>query len=205
VLPLPPITKALFIVGQIVPAVVLALLAFLVVWPGIWWLMRRSGADGPFTDHVLLRIPLIGRALRLNLLARWCDALRLAVSAGLDLPASLKLAGETVHSPGLRHDSLELVAALERGLPLEAAGATAILPAVVPPMIELASRSADLPAALETLSNMYQQQAELRIRAIPAVLTPILMFIVALLIGFVIAGLLMPMIRLMRYLTGNGL
>jgi type II secretory pathway component PulF len=123
----------------------------------------------------------------------------------LDLPTSLKLAANTVHSPRLRDDSLALVAALERGMPLEAAGATAILPAVVPPMIELASRSADLPAAMETLSNMYQQQAEIRIRAIPLILTPILMFIVALLMGFVIAGLMMPMVRLLRYLSGGGL
>ena len=52
---------------------------------------------------------------------------------------------------------------------------------------------------------MYQQQAEIRIRAIPLVLTPILMFIVALLLGFVIAGLVMPMVRLLRYLSGGGL
>jgi type II secretory pathway component PulF len=204
-LPLPWVTEALFVFGQVMPIAIFAMLAFLIIWPGIWWIMRRSGADGAFTDAVLLRLPLIGRALRLNLLARWCDALRLAVVAGLDLPTSLKLAAETVHSPRLQHDSLELVAALERGLPMEAAGATAILPAVVPPMIELASRSADLPAAMETLSNMYQQQAEIRIRAIPLVLTPILMFIVALLLGFVITGLVMPMVRLLRYLSGGGL
>jgi type II secretory pathway component PulF len=204
-LPLPPVTKALFVFGQVMPFVIGALLIFLIVWPAVWWVMRRTGADGAFTDRVLLRLPLIGRALRLNLLARWCDALRLAVVAGMDLPGAIKLAADTVHSPALQHDSHELISAMERGLPLEAANATAILPAVVPPMIELASRSADLPAAMETLSNMYQQQAEIRIRAIPMVLTPLLMFIVALLLGFVLTGLTMPMVRLLRYLSGGGL
>jgi len=205
ILPLPLITEALFVFGQVLPILVGALLLFLIVWPGAWWLMRRSGADGAFTDRVLLRLPLIGRALKLNLLARWCDALRLAVVAGMDLPSAIKLAADTVHSPALRRDSLELISALERGLPLEAANATDILPAVVPPMIELASRSADLPAAMETLSSLYQQQAEIRIRGIPMILTPLLMIIVALLLGFVVAGLMMPMIRLLRYLSGGGL
>jgi type II secretory pathway component PulF len=76
-------------------------------------------------------------------------------------------------------------------------------PSVVPSMIELAARSSDLSAALQTLASLYQQQAAVRIRTIPMLLTPILMTLVALLIGFVLAGLLLPLLKLVGYLSGG--
>lgn len=202
VLPLPWATQVLFWLGAAVPWIIGGGLLLAVAIPFVWNVMRRGGTNASFTDVVLLRLPVVGRALKMSLLARWCDALLVGVRAGLDLPSALRLAGDTIGSPALRRDSVILAEAVERGLPLESVGRTAMLPAVVPPMIELASRSNDLPAAMETLSNMYQQQADTRVRSIPMILTPVLMVIIALLIGLVIAGLMMPMVRLMQWISG---
>lgn len=205
-LPMPLITQALFYFAVFIPWIVGLLLLSMLLTPLIWRAMRATGADGRFADAVLFRLPLFGKALKMSLLARWCDSLRLGAVAGLDLPAAIKLSGEIVRSPALKRDSDQLVAAIERGQSLETVAASSeLLPSVVPPMIELAARSSDLPAALQTLSTLYQQQAELRIRTIPMILTPILMTIVALFIGFVLAGLLMPMFKLVGYLSGGSL
>jgi type II secretory pathway component PulF len=201
---MPAITQALFYVAAIVPPVVAALLLAMFAAPIVWRLMRAANLDGAFSDAVLFRLPLFGKALKMSLLARWCDTLRLGAVAGLDLPAAIRLSGEVVRSPALKRDSEQLVAALERGQSLETvAPGVEMLPRVVPPMIDLAARSGDLPAALHTLANLYQQQAEIRIRTIPMILTPILMTIVALFIGFVLAGLLLPMMKLVGYLAGG--
>jgi type II secretory pathway component PulF len=206
IVPMPLITQALFYFAIIVPWIVGTLLLAMLLAPLIWRMMRATGADARFADSVLFRLPLFGKALRMSLLARWCDTLRLAAVAGLDLPSAIKLSGDVVRSPALRRDSEQLIVALERGQSLEhIVNATEILPRVVPPMIELAARSSDLPAALQTLATLYQQQAEIRIRTIPMILTPILMTIVALFIGFVLAGLLMPMLKLVNYLSGGSL
>jgi type II secretory pathway component PulF len=203
-LPMPAITQALFYVAAIVPPVVAALLLAMFAAPIVWRLMRAANLDGACSDAVLFRLPLFGKALKMSLLARWCDTLRLGAVAGLDLPAAIRLSGEVVRSPALKRDSEQLVAALERGQSLETvAPGVEMLPRVVPPMIDLAARSGDLPAALHTLANLYQQQAEIRIRTIPMILTPILMTIVALFIGFVLAGLLLPMMKLVGYLAGG--
>jgi type II secretory pathway component PulF len=204
--PMPPVTQALFYFAMFVPLIVGAVLFIMVLAPLIWRVMRATGKDAGFSDSVLFRLPLFGKALKMSLLARWCDTLRLAAVAGLDLPSAIKLSGDVVRSPALKRDSDQLVAALERGQSLDTvAPTTELLPRVVPPMIELAARSSDLPAALQTLATLYQQQAEIRIRTIPMILTPILMTIVALFIGFVLVGLLMPMLKLVNYLSGGSL
>jgi type II secretory pathway component PulF len=50
---------------------------------------------------------------------------------------------------------------------------------------------------------MYQQQAEVRLGMIPALLTPLLIIFVAVIIGFVIVGLFFPMILMIRAISGG--
>jgi hypothetical protein len=38
-------------------------------------------------------MPLVGPVLKRNLIARWCDAVRLGVEAGLDLPRAIEAGG----------------------------------------------------------------------------------------------------------------
>jgi type IV pilus assembly protein PilC len=59
----------------------------------------------------------------------------------------------------------------------------------------------DLPATLASLADLYERQAEARINAIPAVLTPIMVIVVAGSIGFVILGFMLPMVRVLDRLA----
>ena len=126
----------------------------------------------------MLPLPLIGPVLRRNLIARWCDAVRLGVEAGLDLPRAIELAGEAVASPRLKRDGDELIGALSSGKTPDAViGSTRLLPATVPAAMTLAAQNSDLPRTLATLSEMYQQQAETRLNLIPGLLTPLLILL----------------------------
>ena len=201
--PMPPVDPALPLVTRWLMTLTAAapwLLVMLVVLalggPLLWALLRMRGADRAMVDRFVLPLPLVGPVLRLNLIARWCDALRLGVSAGLDLPASIELAGDVTGSPALQQDGRALVALLESGQPLSTQRADSrLLPQTVPAAIDLASGHHDLPRTLETLADLYERQAESRLAALPAVIMPILVILVAAVTGFVIAGLLVPMVR----------
>jgi type II secretory pathway component PulF len=140
--------------------------------------------------------------MRRNLIARWCDAMSVAVGSGLDLPAAIDLAGEAVGSPKLRGDGRKLIALVEAGRPLEEAGDLAILPPTAAAILAMASSGRDLPRALETLGQMYQQQAELRLSTIPAVLTPLLLLGIGIVIGIVIMAMFAPMFSLIQSVSG---
>jgi type IV pilus assembly protein PilC len=201
---LPAVTELLLDVSVAIPYAAGALLLLVIVVPLAWGVLRLRGRDVHVRDSLGLRLPLVGRALQLNLIARWCDALRIGVAAGLDLPAAIALAGDAVRSPRLRADGQALTARLEAGKPLtDAAGELSLLPATVPATIELAAGHHDLPSTLRTLSEMYERQAELRTSAIPAILTPILVIGVAVSVGFVILALLMPVLSLIEGISGG--
>lgn len=198
-LPLP--TEILLGLTGAVP-VLLGLIVLIVLGgPLLWGALKVSRLDRPAVDRLVLPLPLVGPVVRLSLVARWVDALRLGASAGMDLPAALALAGDATGSPALRDDGRRLTELIEHGHPLGHAPRLRVLPATVPAAIDLAAGHHDLPTTLATLSDMYQRQAEARLASVPAILTPLAMILIAAVIAFVIAGLMLPLISLLDGIT----
>lgn len=193
---LPAMTQAVFAFADAMPFILigLAVVAVLLV---IGASALRAAGRGQAVLDALLWVPLLGPAIRRNLLSRWCDALRVALSAGMDLPSALGLAADTLGSRPLDRDTDAMVGALELGRDLRDAPLRFIPPAV-PAAVELAAHADDLPGMLENLSGMYQQQAEQRVAALHSVLGPVLLMGVALLIATVIFALFLPLVQLMQ-------
>src|SRR5688572_16811746 len=80
---LPVITRLMLASTYWLPPLLIASIGLIVVPIVLWPVLRASGWSGPIVEHVLLHAPLIGTVLRRNLVARWCDALRIGVEAGL--------------------------------------------------------------------------------------------------------------------------
>jgi type IV pilus assembly protein PilC len=200
---MPPVSVLMMYVGRIMPFVLLSLILLIFVA----WLIRsfsdRSGLKKWAIDNLILPLPIIGPALKWNLLARWCNAVRIGVDASLDLPKAIELADASIASPRLQNDGALLVSTLRSGSAPGTISASqlSLLPASVPATLDYASRSGTLPLALSTLSQMYQQQAELRMASIPTILTPILVIPMAVLLGLELLSVIMPLFTLMRQVT----
>jgi type II secretory pathway component PulF len=199
---LPVITRILIAFGHIAPVLLGILLVVAIGGPLMWGVLQAMGHGPAVVERLLVPLPLVGRVLRDNLLARWCDAARIAVDAGMDLPAAFSMAGEATRSGRLTRDGQALSAALAAGQPLTNAK-TSLLPPSVPATLQFASGTNDLGTTLGSLAELYQRQADLRLAALPGILTPVLVIVLALLIGFVILGLLAPLIALIEGISGG--
>jgi len=197
---MPLITQFLFAVGDLMPYVVVAMIVVFVLVPILWRSLYFSGSGS--VERLTYRLPLIGPILRNTLLARWCDIARLGVTAGLDLPGAIRLAGDAIASAGLSHDGNALIADLEAGRGIDSNNGLEILPRVVPASIEMASRTNNLRDVLSSLADVYRRQAEAMLDNLPTILSPILLVVLALSIGFVIAGLMLPVLNYIHYVSG---
>ena len=200
---LPAITESLLALSHAAPVLLVLMLVIVVGGPILWGVLVRLGYSGRVIESLLLPAPLIGPVLRANLVARWCDAAKVGVDAGLDLPAAIELASDATASARLGADGKALIDALAGGRPLTSAQ-TRLLPATVPAAMQFASGFHDLGTTLGTLSEMYQRQAELRMAAIPGIVTPILVIVIAVLIGFVVLALMAPLLALIQGISGPG-
>jgi type II secretory pathway component PulF len=179
------------------------IIAALVGFPLLWRMLSGRSRQW-LTETFALPLPIIGPALWRNLLARWCDALKLGVDAGLDLPAAIKLAGEAVASQGLTKDGARLVEALQAGRPVDESIHTRLIPPTLNAVITLAASNNSLSEGLNTLGQMFQQQAEMRMALIPVILAPAMIVFTAIFIGFVIVAMFAPMIALIQSVSGQG-
>lgn len=194
---LPAATEAVFAIADAMPYL-LAALAVVACLIAVGLAALRTAGQGQAVLDALLWVPLLGPAIRRNLLSRWCDALRVALSAGMDLPTALALASDTLGSRPLQRDTDAMIRALEQGKDIRRGATLQFVPPAVPAAIELAAHADDLPGMLENLSGMYQQQAEQRVAALHSILGPVLLMGVALIIAVVIGALFLPLVSLMQ-------
>ena len=159
--------------------------------------LRHSALRQSLRDNVVMRLPLIGPVVSRSLVSRWCDAVRLGVVGGMDLPRAMRTAGDAVGSARLADDGNRMAAKLEGGQPLSSNESFAVMPPTVPAAIELSSRHGGLAETLGTLAHMYQEQAQAKVGVIPAVLTPLLLTLLTGIIGFIILAMFLPFANLL--------
>lgn len=167
--------------------------------------LRASGKSGWVVDHLLLRVPLLGRAISRGLAARWCDGAQLGLTAGMDLPAALALASSATGSERVARDSDRLRACVEAGNLPDASMPLSILPPVIPLALGSACRGGlDAATALARLASTLREQAEYRMVAMQSWLLPLTIATLGAIVGLVIAAAFLPMIMIMRSLMGGG-
>jgi type IV pilus assembly protein PilC len=200
---LPAITRLVLAAAHALPQILIVLASIFAGAVVIAALVVATGAQRWVADHVMLRVPLVGPVLRLNRVARWCDAMKMGVEAGLDLPRAVELTSAAIGSPLLERDGRDLVQALESGQPVSAdRSSLRLLPATVPAAMGLGIHRGQLAEILGALASMYQQQAENRMSLIPVILAPFLMTVIALLIGLIILAMFAPILSLISAVSG---
>ena len=208
---LPAITEFLLAGSRAMGTIAIVAAVLVIAWLVLWQMLRATGRDTPMRDVIGLHLPLIGPVLKRSLISRWCDAVRLGIDGGMDLPAAMRTAADAVGSPRMAREVEQLVGRLEAGQPLDGGGGGGggrmrLIPASVLAAMELSSRQGGpgvLADVLATLSQMYQQQARAKVGLIPAVLMPVLLAMLTAIIGFVILALFAPLISLIQAVSGG--
>jgi type II secretory pathway component PulF len=200
---LPWVTQFMIDHGRKIAILFLALGALTVALAVASRLLRHTAAHQSLRDNVVMRLPLIGPVVSRSLVARWCDAVRLGVVGGMDLPQAMRTAADAVGSARIRDDAERMAAKLSGGQPLSSSESFSVMPATVPAAIELSTRHGGLAQTLGTLAHMFQQQAQAKVGVIPAVLTPILLTMLTGIMGFIILAMFLPFVNLLSAISGH--
>jgi len=199
---LPVLTRTVMGLWATAPVAAIAILLAIVAFPAFWRLMRAAGREGWFLQTMVLPIPVVGRMLRRNIAARWCDLVGIGVAGGMDLPRAMRMAGRAIGLPGVIDDSDRLSECIESGATLEHAPSLAVLPLTTPQVMAMAQQRGELDAALLTLRNMYDRQAEHGLGALQGLLGPVLLILLAGVMGVTITALFLPLVKLIQSVTG---
>lgn len=153
-------------------------------------------------EKLLLKIPVLGRAVRDSIRARFLRAMGFSVGSGIPLPEAVRLAADAAASPNLRCDAETLATRVEQGQKAYEACRNLV---VVPPMfgyiVEVNEDRNNLEHGLIQLSNSYEMRAGHGQNLLRAWVGPLAIVLVGGLIGLCILALFLPLISILQSIS----
>ena len=181
--------------------VLIVLPLILLIAPIVWRMLRHTSL-GRWMAEAAASLPVVGLVLRQSSIARWLDAIELAISTGFDLPRAVQIGNAASGSDRLAEDGQHLVKELSAGKKVGDVEGLNVLPPSMAPTLELAMEAGALAPTLRALSNSHRRQAQARIESIPTMVLPVLLLVIAVIVGSVMLALLSPLVRFIHILTG---
>ena len=149
-------------------------------------------------EALFLRMPLFGTGVARFALVRFCRMLGTLVGAGVPLIASLRVAKEAIGNQVLADTVTDSIENVQKGQPLARSleNCRVLFPPAVIEMISVAEESGRLDQELNRLAGAYEDELDRHLKMMVTLLEPALLFVMAVLVGTVVIGMLLPIFNL---------
>jgi type II secretory pathway component PulF len=149
-------------------------------------------------EQTLLALPVVGQVIAHFALVRFARMLGTLVGAGVSLVASLKVAREAIGNQTLADTVLHAIEEVQRGEPLSKAlgSSPKLFPPSVVETIAVAEETGRLDKELVRLAAAYESDLDRQLRLLVSVVEPLMLFVMAGIIGTVVIGMLLPVFNL---------
>jgi len=176
-----------------------------------WWAVILGGAlvvltasrmyakpDTRFAvDRFFLRIPVLGRLIRDVAVARFTRTLGTLTAAGLPVLTSLRITRATLGNRALQVAMDAIAEQVGAGKtiadPLERSG---LFPPLLVQLVNLGERTGRLDELLLQASSAFEERTEQAIKIFTTVLPPLIICVLACVVGFIILAILLPLLQL---------
>jgi len=151
-------------------------------------------------ETTTLSIPLLGQVVAHFALVRFTRMLGTLVGAGVSLVAALKVAREAIGNQVLADTVSHAIEQVQRGSALSKALGTCpqLFPPSVVEMIAVAEETGRLDKELVRVAATYESDLDRQLRLLVSVAEPMMLFIMAGIIGTVVIGMLLPVFNLQQ-------
>ncbi|PZQ14146.1 MAG: secretion system protein [Ancylobacter novellus] len=154
-------------------------------------LLSRLGRGGNLFVRLFARAPLTGTMLTHELTVTFCRTLAILLSNGVPISNALRLIRDIVRVPSAATAIDAAIADVRQGQRLsEALSKHAFLPAHVTQMLRVGEESGRLADSASRISGFYEAKLDASLRRLVAVIGPVMMMLVACLVGWLIVSVM---------------
>lgn len=159
--------------------------------------MSKSSKGRLLLDILKTKIPIVNRATEKIVSSRFASTLSILLSSGISLIEALEIVSKVVRNKivenGLIITSEELRKGVELAEPLQRIN---FFPPLVVSTIKVGEYSGTLDDILEKLADFYDSEVETAIKSLIAVLEPLMIIIMAVLVGSIVIAMVLPMFEI---------
>jgi type IV pilus assembly protein PilC len=164
-----------------------------VFWIFFRWKKTERGKDQ--WDRLILRLPFkIGDVIQKVALARWSRTFAGSVSSGVPMLQSIKLTGETSGNVVVEKAMDDVYKSVKTGGSLAAPiESNAIFPPMVGHMVAVGEETGQLETMLTKIADFYEAEVDAKVKALTALIEPIMIVFVGGMVGFIVISMYLPM------------
>jgi type IV pilus assembly protein PilC len=178
----------------IIPCIALAFFVF------FKWKKTDRGND--LWDRFKLRLPAkIGDVIQKVALARWSRTFAGAVSSGVPMLQAIKLTGDTAGNTVVEQAMDDVYASVKSGGSLSGPiEENPIFPPMVGHMIAVGEETGQLEHMLSKIADFYEAEVDAKVKALTALIEPIMIVFVGGMVGFIVISMYLPMFSIYEHI-----
>ncbi|HEY8720112.1 type II secretion system F family protein [Pengzhenrongella sp.] len=178
-----------------------------------WWLILGVAAIatvagvlavrtpvGKYAWHqILLKVPVLGEAIRYSKIERFTRLLSSMVEAGVPLPLAMEVSTTSLNNRVFERALTRVRAAMLRGEGLaQPISSTGLFPGIAAQMIRVGEDTGTLDTQLEVAAMFYERELDFKISKVTAIIEPVVITVMGGIVGFVAVALVSAMYGIFR-------
>jgi len=201
---MPMLTQVLMFISNLIRTVYfwIILAAFLVGGYFLYRNMERVPKLRRMMADVKMKIPILGEIIYILSLGRFVRTLGLLSGSGLQIIRSLQIARSTIGNQKIEDAVQEVEQEIAQGVALyEAFRSAPVFPVIMLEMIGIAEKKGNISIAFEKLAVHFDEKADYLLNRFLILLEPILIILVGSIVGFILAGVYLPIFSIWKGLA----
>lgn len=196
---LPPITAALFSMGDFMQKFWWVIILFFV---GIFFGIKSWGKTprGRYQlDYMKLKIPVVGELNLKMSVARFSRTFGTLINSGVPMLRSLEIVGETLGNAVLAQAIDNTRTSIKEGQKLsQPFYQSGLFPNMVTTMIDIGEESGRLSEMLVKIGDFYDQEVEATVKGLTSMIEPMLIIFLGVVVGFIAISIMTPIFKLVN-------
>lgn len=161
---------------------------------------RATEEGGRQFDDLIMKIPVIGRVVRLNLFGQFARTLSTLLSNGVPVLSALRITEAIIPNRILKEAIATTREQVTDGKTLaEPLARSGVFPALMLDLLRIGEDTGDVPGALENVANSYENQLSIQLKVMTNLIEPVMIIFMA----AMVAGLMYAVLSAMMAITSS--
>jgi type II secretory pathway component PulF len=166
----------------------------------LWVLFKRfqtSKTGSRKLDEWRMKLPVFGRVIQINLFGQFARTLGTLLQNGVPVLSALKITEQVMSNQLIREAIAKTREAVTDGKTLaQPLAQSKLFPQLMIDLVRIGEETGDVPGALNNIADTYENELQIALRVMSDLIGPVLIIVMALVVGFLLLSIFLPLFRL---------
>ncbi|MEI9865194.1 MAG: type II secretion system F family protein [Limisphaerales bacterium] len=173
------------------------LLFFIIVGLILFKRFQASVEGARKIDGWMMNLPVIGKVVKLNLFGQFARTLGTLLQNGVPVLTALKITEQVLPNRLIKDAIAKTREAVTDGKTLaQPLGQSKLFPQLMVDLVRIGEETGDVPGALNNLADTFESELQIGLRVMTQLIEPIMIMMMAIVVGFLLISILLPLFRL---------